>query len=175
MYSPGTVVVLTAATQYASVFGGWSNCDSPSGTTCTMTMSSTKNVTATFTTTPTFADVPPSNFFYDYIEQLYDLGITTGCGTNGLGQLIYCPGEFVPRQQMAAFLIRAKGLTQLFPATPTFADVPASNPFFGYIERLYEQGITTGCGTNGLGQPIYCPGEFVPRQQMAAFLIRAFA
>jgi subtilisin family serine protease len=175
MYSPGTVVVLAAATPYASVFGGWSNCDSPSGTTCTMTMSSTKNVTATFTTTPTFADVPPSNPFYDYIEQLYDLGITQGCGTNGSGQPIFCPTEFVPRQQMAAFLVRAKGLTQLFPGTPTFADVPASNTFFGYVERLYEQGITQGCGTNGSGQPIFCPTEFVPRQQMAAFLIRAFA
>ena len=56
---------------------------------------------------------------------------------------------------------------------PTFADVPASNPFYGWIERLYEQGITTGCSP---GPPrLYCPNDFVPRQQMAAFLIRAFA
>jgi spore germination protein len=101
------------------------------------------------------------------------MGITTGCGSSG-GQLLFCPGDPVPRQQMAAFLIRAKGLTPLSSATPTFADVPAGNPFYGWIERLFEQGITTGCGTNGSGQRIYCPGEDVPRQQMAAFLIRAF-
>jgi peptide/nickel transport system substrate-binding protein len=124
--------------------------------------------------TPTFADVPQSNPFYGHIERLHEQGITTGCGTNPLGQLIYCPTDPVPRQQMAAFLIRAKGLTQLVPETPTFADVPQSNPFYGHIERLYAAGITTGCGTNDLGQRIYCPGESVPRQQMAAFLIRAF-
>ncbi len=125
--------------------------------------------------TPTFADVPASNPFYGWIERLYQQGVTTGCGTNGSGQLLYCPGDLVPRQQMAAFLMRAKGQTQLVPATPTFADVPASNPFYGWIERLYQQGVTTGCGTNGSGQLLYCPGDLVTRQQMAAFLIRAFA
>jgi peptide/nickel transport system substrate-binding protein len=133
-----------------------------------------KGLTQLTPATPTFADVPASNPFFGYIERLYEQGITTGCGTNGQGQLIYCPNDSVPRQQMAAFVIRAKGLTQLTPATPTFADVPASNPFFGYIERLYEQGITTGCGTNGQGQRLYCPADPVPRQQMAAFLMRAF-
>jgi subtilisin family serine protease len=171
-YSTGTVVVLTAAPLYASTFTGWTDCDSPSGSTCTMTMNASKTVRANFTTTPTFADVPPTNPFYHYIEQLYDLGITTGCGTNGSGQLIFCPGDFVPRQQMAAFLMRAKGQPELFSPTPTFADVPTSNPFYGWIERLFEQGVTTGCSA---GPPrLYCPGDFVPRQQMAAFLIRAF-
>ncbi|MDQ3821722.1 MAG: S8 family serine peptidase [Actinomycetota bacterium] len=133
-----------------------------------------KGLTQLTPATPTFADVPTTNPFYGYIERLYEQGITTGCGTNGSGQKIYCPGDNVLRQQMAAFLIRAKGLTTLESETPTFADVPKTNPFYGYIERLYEQGITTGCGTNGAGQKIYCPGENVLRQQMAAFLIRAF-
>jgi subtilisin family serine protease len=173
-YASGTPVVLTATPLYASTVA-WTNCDSPSANMCTMTMNSSKTVTATFSTTPTFADVPTTNPFYHYIEQLFDLGITTGCGTNGGGQPIFCPADFVPRQQMAAFLMRATGETQLNSPTPTFADVPASNPFYGWIERLYEQGVTTGCGTNGTGQLIYCPGDSVPRQQMAAFLIRAFA
>jgi hypothetical protein len=125
--------------------------------------------------TPTFADVPTSNPFYGWIERLFQQGVTTGCGTNSSGQLIYCPAQFVPRQQMAAFLMRATGQTQLLSPTPTFADVPTSNPFYGWIERLFEQGVTTGCGTNSGGQLIYCPGDSVPRQQMAAFLIRAFA
>ena len=88
-------------------------------------------------------DVPTSNPFFGYIERLKEQGITTGCNPPANDR--FCPGDFVPRQQMAAFLIRAKGLTQLFPATPSFTDVPASNPFFGYIERLKQQGITTGC------------------------------
>jgi hypothetical protein len=173
-YASGTPVVLTATPLYASSVS-WSSCDSPSGSTCTMTMSSSKTVTAIFSTTPTFADVPPTSSFYPYIEQLYDLGITQGCGTNGSGQPLFCPTAFVPREQMAAFLMRATGETQLLSPTPTFADVPTSNPFYGWIERLYEQGVTTGCGVNGSGQPLFCPGELVPRQQMATFLIRAFA
>ena len=132
-----------------------------------------KGLTQLFPPTPTFADVPASSVFFGYVERLFEQGITGGCLSSG-GQLFFCPKDNVPRQQMAAFLVRAKGLTQLFPPTPTFADVPPSNPFFGYIERLYQTGITQGCGASG-GQLFFCPGDFVPRQQMASFLIRAFA
>jgi hypothetical protein len=171
-YASGTPVVLTATPLYASTFSGWSNCDSPSGSTCTMTMSTSKTVSANFTTTPTFADVPPTNPHYPDIEHLYDLGVTQGCSQSN-GQLFFCPTQNVPREQMAAFLVRAKGLTQLFPATPTFADVAPGSTFYGYIERLYEQGITQGCGQNGSGQLLFCPSQPVPREQMAAFLVRA--
>ena len=102
-----------------------------------------KGLTQLFPATPSFVDVPASNPFFGYIERLKEQGITTGCNPPANDR--FCPADFVPRQQMAAFLIRAKGLTQLFPATPSFVDVPASNPFFGYIERLKQQGITTGC------------------------------
>jgi subtilisin family serine protease len=171
-YASGTPVVLTATPLYASTLTSWSNCDSPSGDTCTMTMSTSKTVSANFSTTPTFVDVPPTNPHYPDIEHLFDLGITQGCSQSN-GQLFFCPTQNVPREQMAAFLVRAKGLTQLFPATPTFADVPAGTTFFGYIERLFEQGITQGCGVNGSGQPLFCPTQPVPREQMAAFLVRA--
>ncbi len=68
---------------------------------------------------------------------------------------------------MAAFLIRAKGLTQLFPATPSFADVPARTR--SSVHRTAQaEGITTGC--NPPSNNMYCPLENVPRQQMAAFL-----
>jgi S-layer homology domain len=39
---------------------------------------------------------------------------------------------------------------------------------FKYIQKMKEQGITLGCGTNS-----YCPDVPVTRGQMAAFLIRA--
>jgi hypothetical protein len=47
MYRPGDVVVLTA-NPTGSVFTGWTGCDSPSGTQCTMTMNADKTVTANF-------------------------------------------------------------------------------------------------------------------------------
>lgn len=118
-----------------------------------------------------FADVAATDFAAAWIEQLYAEGITTGCA---MSPLRYCPTASVRRDEMAAFLLRAKhgsGYTPP-PATGTvFADVPVywAAP---WIERLYAEGITTGCATNPLR---YCPDDTVLRGPMAAFLSRTFA
>ena len=49
-----------------------------------------------------FNDVPASNPFCRYIEELARLGIAGGCGGGN-----YCPGDPVTRQQMAAFVVKA--------------------------------------------------------------------
>ncbi|MGD0283069.1 MAG: C10 family peptidase [Dissulfurispiraceae bacterium] len=49
-YSRGTSVTLTSAPTSGSTFTSWSGCDSTSGTTCTVAMTSPRSVTATFTT-----------------------------------------------------------------------------------------------------------------------------
>lgn len=54
------------------------------------------------------------------------------------------------------------------PATATFADVPASHPFFQYIEALAASGVTGGCGGGK-----YCPDAPLTRGQMAVFLAKA--
>jgi len=50
-----------------------------------------------------FVDVPVGSFGADFIEDLYNRGITGGCQ---LSPLLYCPGNAVLRQQMATFLTR---------------------------------------------------------------------
>jgi hypothetical protein len=55
--------------------------------------------------TQRFLDVPPSNPFYSFIEQMALRGITLGCGGGN-----YCPSLAVSRGQMAAFLVRAFNL-----------------------------------------------------------------
>ncbi len=47
-YDSGTVVTLTATPAFGSIFTGWSGCDTVSGTTCTVTMSAARSVTASF-------------------------------------------------------------------------------------------------------------------------------
>lgn len=48
-YTSGTLVTLTVVADTGSNFGGWSGCDNtPTTTTCEVTMSGAKNVTATF-------------------------------------------------------------------------------------------------------------------------------
>ena len=54
------------------------------------------------------------------------------------------------------------------PATPTFGDVPASDPAFQFIEALNSSGITAGCGGGK-----YCPDAPLTRRQMAVFLAKA--
>src|SRR5207245_2344535 len=47
-FAGGTTVVLTATPNLLSLFTGWSGCDSTSGATCTIVMSSSRSVTASF-------------------------------------------------------------------------------------------------------------------------------
>jgi hypothetical protein len=54
------------------------------------------------------------------------------------------------------------------PASPTFGDVPTSDPGFQYIEALAASGITGGCGGGN-----YCPDASLTRRQMAVFLAKA--
>ena len=114
-----------------------------------------------------FNDVPPSNPFYAFIEELARRGITLGCGGGN-----FCPSDPVTREQMAAFLVRALGeFNPPPPASQRFQDVPPSNQFYAFIDRLAALGITMGCQAS---PPLYCPSDPVPREQMAAFLNRAF-
>ncbi len=117
-----------------------------------------------------FGDVPPSHWASGWIEQLYADGITKGCSTT---PLLYCPESPVTRAEMAVFLMRTIKGADYTPPAPTglFADVPAGYWAAGWIEALYHEGITTGCGTSPLR---YCPEDSVTRAQMAAFLVRAF-
>jgi hypothetical protein len=112
-----------------------------------------------------FADVPPTNPFYAFIEEMAIRQITLGCGVGN-----YCPTQAVSREQMAAFIIRGLGeFNPPQPASQRFLDVPPTNPFYSFIDRMAELGITQGCGGGN-----YCPTSSVTRGQMAAFLVRAF-
>ena len=113
-----------------------------------------------------FADVPLGSFADAWIEQLFNDGITSGCGGGN-----YCPNDSVTRAQMAVFLLRAKYGAAYSPPPPTgiFADVPLGSFADRWIEQLAAEGITAGCGNQN-----YCPDDAVTRAQMAVFLVRTF-
>ena len=116
-----------------------------------------------------FADVDPNSPFFTFIGQLSARGITTGCAFNEQNQRIYCPSDSVTREQMAVFIIRARGeFNPPTPPTQRFADVPPTSPFYAFIDRMAALGITSGCGGGN-----YCPSSPVTREQMAAFIIKA--
>jgi hypothetical protein len=113
-----------------------------------------------------FADVPASNQFAPWIEQLAGFQITGGCGSGD-----YCPDNPVTRAQMAVFLLKAEhGSAYVPPACAgIFGDVTCPSQFANWIEQLSAAGITGGCGGGN-----YCPDSPNTRGQMATFLVKTF-
>ena len=113
-----------------------------------------------------FSDVPQSYLFHGAIEKIARKGITAGCGGGN-----YCPENLVTRGEMAVFLLRGKHGGSYLPPSATgtvFGDVSVSTPFAAWIEQLFAEGITSGCGSGN-----YCPAATVTRDAMAVFLLRA--
>jgi hypothetical protein len=121
------------------------------------------------TTLVTFADVPTTHPFFEMIEALAEEGITGGCSQT---PQLYCPNAGVTRGQMAVFLERGIHGSEFEPppAVGMFADVPTNNNLAAWIEQLFADRITTGCGQNPAR---YCPDQTVTREQMAVFLLRS--
>jgi hypothetical protein len=119
----------------------------------------------TFRQTPYFTDVPATHPFFKWIQKMREFGITSGCGAT-----TYCPDDSVTRGQMAVFIFRAlTGNSFAFSPTPYFTDVPSTNPFFAFIQKMKEWGVTTGCTATE-----YCVDAPTTRGQMAVFIVRAF-
>ncbi|MBI3160912.1 MAG: S8 family serine peptidase [Chloroflexi bacterium] len=115
-----------------------------------------------------FVDVPNTYWAWDFIERLYNAGITSGCSTS---PMMYCPTTSVTRAQMAIFILRGIHGSAYSPPAATgtiFSDVPAGSFGAAWIERLAAEGITSGCGSGK-----YCPNNNVTRAEMAIFLLRA--
>ena len=107
-----------------------------------------------------FADVDPAGPHGAAINALADAGIAEG----------YEDGDFRPRDpvsraQMASFLVRAIGLSEVAP-DGRFEDV-VDGPHAGTIHAIAQAGITDGCRPGA-----YCPHDTVRRGQMASFLHR---
>ena len=113
-----------------------------------------------------FTDVPAGSFAAAFIEQLAAEEITAGCGGG-----LYCPNAPVTREQMAVFLLVAEHGSGFSPpaAVGMFSDVPTSSGFAPWVEQLFAEGVTSGCGGG-----LYCRSSPITRGQMAVFLVTTF-
>ncbi len=184
----GPVYTIDDATaDYGTVtVGSTADCDGATGDCYLMTISGTRPTAhwdATFTETlsvaavstswtvhvgNSFTDVPTSHPFYFYVENVFHLGVTGGCGTG-----IYCPENPVTRAQMAVFLLKSMFGAAYVPPPATgtvFDDVHVGDFAADFIENLASLGITGGCQVS---PPLYCPNASVTRAQMAVFLLKA--
>ncbi len=151
----GTILFLTAAMGLAA--------SAPSraqGTSCT-TLPSQPCV-------PIFSDGGTFTLPQCPAQRVVQAGIMTECGSGA-----FCPGTAVTRDYMALFLENARHVfepARLPAPTGMFSDVPVASSLACYIEQLYRDGVTAGCGTNPLS---YCPSSPVTRAQMAVFILKA--
>jgi hypothetical protein len=97
----------------------------------------------------------------DDVNRLAQAGVTTGCAPQR-----FCPHRTLTRKEVATILVRA---LELPPATQDWFDDDDGLSREDDINRLAEAAITTGCGPRD-----FCPARSVTREQMAAFLYRAF-
>jgi hypothetical protein len=117
--------------------------------------------------TGVFTDVPCPSTFADWIEAMAAEGITGGCGPG-----LFCPQNPVRRDQMSVFLLKAQHGSGYVPPTCTgiFLDVPCPSTFANWIEQLFHESITGGCGGGN-----YCPSASNTRGQMAVFIVKTFS
>ena len=107
------------------------------------------------------------NVHEGFIEAVAAADITRGCNPPANDR--FCPNQPVTRQEMASFLTRALGLP---PATTDYFTDDAGSVHQADINSLAMAGITRGC--NPPTNNSFCPEGTVTREQMAAFLVRAF-
>ncbi|MCJ7823943.1 MAG: metallophosphoesterase [Anaerolineales bacterium] len=120
---------------------------------------------------PIFDDVPTDHWAFDYINALFNAGYVAGCSAE---PRLYCPDNILSRAESAVFVLRGQHGTipeppYPSPSTPTFADVDPAFWGFGWIESLWTDGFTAGCGTDPL---IYCPGSQHTRAEGSVFFLR---
>ncbi len=122
-------------------------------------------LTAPLPPTPTFADVPLSHPFYQWVEIGVADGVVSGYPCGGSGEPCdsgnrpyFRPGANVVRGQLAKMVSAARGWTPYYPTEATFNDVPLGNAYFGYVERANANGIIGGYTCGGVAEP--CPGRY---------------
>jgi hypothetical protein len=128
-YASGASVILTETPASGSTFGSWSGCDSTSGTTCTMGMSSNRIVTATFNggaVAPVLAMLSPSSAIAG--SSGFALTVNGQNFVNGstvLWNNINCPTTFMSSTQLQA------SVTAGYIASAGIASVTVNNPSGG--------------------------------------------
>jgi hypothetical protein len=105
-----------------------------------------------------FEDVPPGSTFYDWVNRLSTRGYISGyaCGGAeepcGPGNLPYFrTGANATRGQISKIVANAAGMVDP-PGQQLFQDVPATHPFFDFVQRLSNRGVIGGYACGGANE-----------------------
>lgn len=131
-----------------------------------------------------FADMPTDSPLFSYIETAVLRGIVSGYPCGGPGEPCnsdnrpyFRPNRNITRAQTAKMIIISRGWIAVTTGSPTFADVPASSPLYGYVEAAAQRGIIGGYACGGAGEPCdasnhpyFRPNNDVTRGQISKML-----
>ena len=118
------------------------------------------------TVTFTFQDVPQANPFWAYIQELYVRHAVSGYNCGGPDEPCVPPQDRpyfraygnVTRSQIAKIIALAAFLPA--PHGPRqFEDVPASNPFYTWVQAAAEAGLISGYDCGGPNEPCIPPAN----------------
>ncbi|MCK5471817.1 S-layer homology domain-containing protein, partial [Candidatus Gracilibacteria bacterium] len=115
---------------------------------------------------PHFNDVASGDWFYSYVETLYNNGVVGGINGGSLdsnGLATYNSAGTLNRAEGSKILVDAFELETSYAGTPpNFPDVTSSAWFYNYVETAYAHGILNGYNNGNFG-----PGDAITREQVA--------
>jgi len=168
-FAPGAQVTLEAFPGEEAQFVAWSGDLEDITNPITITIDSDKTISAKFSESGLFPDVPDNYWAYDEIEACLEAGIIGGYPDG-----YYRPQGKVDRSAMAVFISRALAggpeNVPEGPETPSFADVATDHWTYKYVEYAVANNIVAGYQDGN-----YHPDWLVTRGQTAVFIARALA
>lgn len=115
---------------------------------------------------PHFNDVAPADWYYSFVETLYNNGVVGGINGGALdsnGLATYNPSGVLNRAEGSKILVDAFELETAYAGTPpNFPDVASSAWYYDYVETAYAHGILNGYDNGNFG-----PADPITREQVA--------
>lgn len=121
--------------------------------------------------TSTFQDVDSDAWYFDYVEQLVDVGVFDVAD-------YFRPDDPINRAELVKAVITSiDGLIDYEPpAYPTFKDVPEDEWFYKYVESALQFGIVNGyTDAEGNLTGYFGPNDPVTRAAATKIILEAFA
>lgn len=126
-----------------------------------------------------FPDVQPSSPFYNFIQIAAHHGWISGFADGK-----FHPGDNVTRGQFSKMVSNAAAFNDAIPQSQrTFEDVPSSNTYWLYVERVYQHSVVSGYNCNSApdvpcvgpsNRPYFRVGSNITRGQLAKIISKSF-
>jgi carboxypeptidase T len=147
----------------------------PTGTAVSTTATATMATATTTACAVSFTDVPQGSTFYAFVQCLACRGIMGGYSDG-----TFRPNNDITRGQLSKIVSNSAGFNEPV-SGQTFEDVPSTNTFYPYIERMANRGIIGGypCGTvptepcGTFNMPYFRPNASATRGQISKIVSEA--